>query len=49
MSKVIKLGEKELEILREYQSKQNNITFELGNQFYLPIQLFALTNIQILI
>jgi len=31
MSKTIKLEEKELEVLREYQNKQNNITFELGN------------------
>jgi|TARA_B110000908_G_scaffold7758_1_gene9690 hypothetical protein len=31
MSKIVKLEEKELEVLREYQSKQNNITFNLGN------------------
>jgi hypothetical protein len=31
MSKTIKLEEKELEVLREYQNQQNNITFELGN------------------
>ena len=27
----IKLSEKELEILRDYQQKQNQITFNLGN------------------
>tara|TARA_R110001606_G_scaffold82192_1_gene188750 strand:- start:1517 stop:1771 length:255 start_codon:yes stop_codon:yes gene_type:complete len=31
MSKIVKLEEKELEVLREYQSKQNSITFNLGN------------------
>lgn len=31
MSKTIKLTEEELTILRDYQQKQNNITFNLGN------------------
>tara|TARA_B100000780_G_C21086517_1_gene437740 strand:+ start:1068 stop:1322 length:255 start_codon:yes stop_codon:yes gene_type:complete len=31
MSKTIKLTEEELVILRDYQQKQNNITFNLGN------------------
>ena len=31
MSKIIKLTEEELTILRDYQQKQNNITFNLGN------------------
>mgnify|MGYP003990586197 FL=1 len=30
MSKKIKLSEEELKILREYQKKQNAITFDLG-------------------
>ena len=31
MSKKIKLTDKELEVLKEYQLTQNQITFELGN------------------
>ena len=31
MSKAIKLSEEELKILRDYQKKQNQITFNLGN------------------
>ena len=31
MSKIIKLLEKELEILKGYQQEQNQITFNLGN------------------
>ena len=31
MSKTIKLTEEELVILRDYQQKQNQITFNLGN------------------
>ena len=31
MSKKVKLTEEELTILRDYQQKQNNITFNLGN------------------
>ncbi len=31
MSKTIKLTEEELTILKGYQQKQNNITFNLGN------------------
>ncbi len=31
MSKTIKLTEEELTILRDYQQKQNQITFNLGN------------------
>ena len=30
MSKKIKLSEEELKVLREYQSTQNKITFDLG-------------------
>ena len=31
MSKKVKLTDKELEVLKEYQITQNQITFELGN------------------
>ena len=31
MSKKVKLTDKELEVLKEYQLTQNQITFELGN------------------
>ena len=31
MSKKIKLTDKELEVLKEYQLTQNQVTFELGN------------------
>ena len=31
MSKKINLPEAELEVLRDYQKKQNHITFQLGN------------------
>ena len=31
MSKPIKLSKEELEVLKSYQLKQNNITFKLGN------------------
>ena len=31
MSKAIKLSEEELKTLRDYQKKQNQITFNLGN------------------